>query len=547
MRRLTTTLALALVAVFSLPTLASADTFFVNTPEDLQGESICTPSVDCSLRGAIERATLSQEGDEIFFALAEGTVLEVDEEGKGSLPAITGTVTIDGQDEGGQPGIAIVGDSAGQPGMHGLEVASSGGVTIRGLAIGGFGTGVEITGESFGVTLCGNLIGTDFAGGAAPNGTGVRVGSEADHVKINGGIDCAGNVIARNLGVGVLVEEGDARVGIYGNSIFANGGLGIQVLAGVAPDPPVIGAVQYSPEILISGTLHGTPDTTYYLDFYANEACDPSGSGEGQTYLQDWSVTTDGSGVAVFAAEQEGDEEGEEGLLSIPPGQEVITATATVELDETVESTSEFSRCFPQPPPSPGPPDPPTSLGPLLIPENGETLLVAPAKGAVFVKLPGSKKFVRLREGQLIPVGAIVDATRGKVTLTSINKAGVTQTAVFYGGIFVVAQREGSGLVTLRLRGALNCKSGKGKAKAKGSEATTSAKRKSRRLWGSGKGRFRTQGNYGSATVRGTTWLTEDRCAGTFFKVRKGSVTVRDFSLAKTLNLNRGKSYLAKP
>ena len=33
-----------------------------------------------------------------------------------------------------------------------------------------------------------------------------------------------------------------------------------------------------------------------------------------------------------------------------------------------------------------------------------------------------------------------------------------------------------------------------------------------RKLWGSGKGRFRTRGRYAAATVRGTTWLMEDFC-----------------------------------
>ena len=34
------------------------------------------------------------------------------------------------------------------------------------------------------------------------------------------------------------------------------------------------------------------------------------------------------------------------------------------------------------------------------------------------------------------------------------------------------------------------------------------------KLWGSGKGKFRTDGKYSSATVRGTIWLVQDRCDG---------------------------------
>jgi len=39
--------------------------------------------------------------------------------------------------------------------------------------------------------------------------------------------------------------------------------------------------------------------------------------------------------------------------------------------------------------------------------------------------------------------------------------------------------------------------------------------RKKRRLWGKGKCRCRTKGTYGSASVRGTQWLTEDEDGGT--------------------------------
>jgi hypothetical protein len=43
--------------------------------------------------------------------------------------------------------------------------------------------------------------------------------------------------------------------------------------------------------------------------------------------------------------------------------------------------------------------------------------------------------------------------------------------------------------------------------------------------------------------VRGTKWLTEDRCDGTFFKVAKGVVTVRDFEKNLTKKLSPGQSY----
>ena len=51
-----------------------------------------------------------------------------------------------------------------------------------------------------------------------------------------------------------------------------------------------------------------------------------------------------------------------------------------------------------------------------------------------------------------------------------------------------------------------------------------------RKLWGDGRGRFRTRGRYGAATVRGTRWLTLDRCDGTKVRVVRGKVAVKDLA-----------------
>jgi hypothetical protein len=87
-----------------------------------------------------------------------------------------------------------------------------------------------------------------------------------------------------------------------------------------------------------------------------------------------------------------------------------------------------------------------------------------------------------------------------------------------------------------------------------GTRATTAATKKTRkrskrvlgRLFGNGKGRFRTKGRYSAATVRGTIWLTEDRCDGTLTRVTKGVVQVRDFRAGRTINVRAGQSYLAR-
>ena len=74
--------------------------------------------------------------------------------------------------------------------------------------------------------------------------------------------------------------------------------------------------------------------------------------------------------------------------------------------------------------------------------------------------------------------------------------------------------------------------------------------RRVRRLFGEGKGRFRTRGRFSSATVRGTTWQTIDRCDGTLTRVPRSAmgskVSVRDLVRGRTVTLRAGQSYLAK-
>ena len=78
-------------------------------------------------------------------------------------------------------------------------------------------------------------------------------------------------------------------------------------------------------------------------------------------------------------------------------------------------------------------------------------------------------------------------------------------------------------------------------------KAKSSAKKKrKRRLWGDGKGNFRTSGRRSAATVSGTRWLVEDTCKGTLTRVSRGKVKVRDFRKKKTVTVKAGKRYLAK-
>jgi hypothetical protein len=149
---------------------------------------------------------------------------------------------------------------------------------------------------------------------------------------------------------------------------------------------------------------------------------------------------------------------------------------------------------------------------------------------------------VNLDASQAIPLGSTVDARRGRVEIAAISRrGGPVERAIFYAGMFRITQSGGLTTLTLNERLA-RC------PKTRAKRASAAAKRpKKRRLWGNGKGRFRTKGRYAAATVRGTKWLVQDSCAGTLTRVTQGSVTVRDRVRKKTVIVKKGKRYLARP
>jgi hypothetical protein len=143
-----------------------------------------------------------------------------------------------------------------------------------------------------------------------------------------------------------------------------------------------------------------------------------------------------------------------------------------------------------------------------------------------------------------IPYNSKVDVTNGTLLL----KTDTGSMRLFGSGVFAKFQLlrgtdNKKPIVELRLIGGdfSVCK-----RKTSGVSRAAAAK-VVRQLWGNGKGRFRTRGRYAAATVRGTLWLTADRCDGTLTQVRRGIVQVSDFRLKKQITVRAGKSYLAKP
>ena len=177
---------------------------------------------------------------------------------------------------------------------------------------------------------------------------------------------------------------------------------------------------------------------------------------------------------------------------------------------------------------------PPPEEDELPEPEAGESVNVLP-EGTVKIKLPGRNRFRVLAEGEQLPVGTVVDTLKGRVTLVAAGG----QEADFFDGIFRIGQGKGAKpLTTLTLVEALSC--------PKASNAIVAAKKRKRRLWGDGSGRFRTKGKHSAATVVGTRWLVEDRCTSTLTRVTRGRVSVRDFVKKKTVTVRAGKKYVAR-
>jgi hypothetical protein len=167
----------------------------------------------------------------------------------------------------------------------------------------------------------------------------------------------AGNEIRGNNGPGVVVFGDDTfSVTISENSIDENAGIGIDLGEdGATPNHtgdaaganhfqnyPVLQEVEglRGNEVVVRGRLDSRPLGDYRIEVFANDACDPSGNGEGATFLTSIEVQTDLNGLALFALDV--DASGVSGRF--------ITATASnLTAGEYEGDTSEFSACLAAP------------------------------------------------------------------------------------------------------------------------------------------------------------------------------------------------------
>ena len=193
---------------------------------------------------------------------------------------------------------------------------------------------------------------------------------------------------------------------------------------------------------------------------------------------------------------------------------------------------------------------PPTLGDPRAVsapaPVAGRSVTVAVKEGVILAREPGSAAYAPLDPTKPVPVGTLLDARNGTLTLTSLaDSTGRTQSADITGAKFTVSQKRSKRMYTVLTLNGGDFRSCGTTAKASSVTAHAARNKRVRRLWGSGHGRFVTKAHNSATTVRGTVWTVTDRCDGTLTTVQRGLVAVRDFARKRTRLVRKGQRYLA--
>ena len=168
-----------------------------------------------------------------------------------------------------------------------------------------------------------------------------------------------------------------------------------------------------------------------------------------------------------------------------------------------------------------------------------------PVSGVVRVRVRGSRTFVPLQAGQLLPDGSEIDTRRGvaRVVVAATRDGATTSSALVSEGRAIIDQDDAEfPTTTLRLSEPLSCRRGRAATAA----AQKKRKRKRRLFVDTDGGRFRTRGNYGAATASGTQWRTVDRCRSTQLVAVEGTISARDRVRKRTFSLTAPDRYTAR-
>ncbi len=172
-----------------------------------------------------------------------------------NLPAIGSSVVLDATTQPGYAGVPVIEIDGSSPSTGVALTLNGTGSTIRGFAIENEGYGIDVNGS--GNSVESNYVGLTPAGGAAPNGEGIRV--IGSNNTIGGSTVALRNVVSANTLTGIVLTNAASGNTIAGNYIGTNvagtsampNSFGIQIFDG--SDANVIGGALAGERNVISG------------------------------------------------------------------------------------------------------------------------------------------------------------------------------------------------------------------------------------------------------------------------------------------------------
>ena len=252
----------------------------------------------------------------------QGNVIGLNATATGTIPNTGSGVSLSGVS-----GNHILGNViSGNPG-DGINISSVAGLIATGNDIQGnvIGSSALLKNGNNGINLNGAM--NTMVGGSAP-GAGNVISSNGNNgivvncPTLNSVVTCGvGNVFQRNS-----IFSHPNNLGIRLNSNGTSFGNNNQAAPVVS-----FAGVSGGGTVALGSLTTGSANQNYTLEFFSNDACSPSGQGEGQTYIGSYGVTTDANGTASFTTP----------TLGAAAIGKIITATAT----HATNGTSRFSAC----------------------------------------------------------------------------------------------------------------------------------------------------------------------------------------------------------
>ncbi len=296
--------------------LANEDGVFISG--GAANNSVSVNVVSGNTSNGIEIRDINSTGNTV-----QANLIGTDSSGNNSIPNNAGVVVFSA------PGALIGGNST----------------SLGNVISGNASFGVFLTSSSPATT---NRVQNNFVGSTR---NGASLGNNSCGIALTGDNGTiTDNTIAFNHNDGICVLSGTGNL-ILANRIFSNSRLGIDlgpdgVTANDAGDPdagandlqnfPILtAAVNSGSNLSVRGTLNSTPNSQFSIFVFANDECDPSGYGEGESSFGSiLGISTDASGNVAFSVQ---------GVP--PPSGRFLTAVAVKLVGGVGHETSEFSPC----------------------------------------------------------------------------------------------------------------------------------------------------------------------------------------------------------